>query len=429
MEKSLLVRTGLSLFPNLSNRLHLARERLAEAPEKPAPPRKGGSATSATDPFPGRTCSITSRISEDATAILEFRGSLEASCEDALSRAYEEVLPRSNAILLNLSGLEHIDPEGAGLLLIQAVRAKRNGVSTAAGGLNAPVRDVFRLTRLDGLMAVLGDRGESLSEPAVSEPRLPAAPRSGHGGLLRGWAASVDYVRTKNIPESAMNINVHGRQTTSPVNGFGRLWDKKYRLQIDGAAPRPDQIMAAWKSDFEAFWPEGNHLFLSDGGSITPGATALLNLRFPGGLTMATGFMVMYVDDRSFSFITVQGHVISGWITFRSFRENSATVIQVHPTFRTSDALMETAFRLGGAEEEDRFWRKTLANLADRLGLRGEFQQESVLVDPLLQWNRWGNIWYNGMIRSFIYMPFYLFRRAWRRQKPIALRKDRSEIS
>lgn len=137
----------------------------------------------------------------------------------------------------------------------------------------------------------------------------------------------------------------------------------------------------------------------------------MLNLRLPGGLVLATGLMVIYADDTSFSFITIQGHVISGWITFRSFRENSATTIQVHPIFRTSDPLMELAFRFGAAKQEDQFWHGTLGNLASRLGIQGELEQRDILVDPRIQWSELKNLWYSAAVRSSLYMPVYGLKR------------------
>ncbi len=122
-----------------------------------------------------------------------------------------------------------------------------------------------------------------------------------------------------------MNINVHGRRISSPVNGFGRLWEKKYRLRLHDTDLEPRQIISLWRSEFAAFWPKGNHLFTSENASIAPGTTALLNLALPGGLVLATGLTVIYADDTSFSFMTAEGHILSGWITFSCFRKNDAT--------------------------------------------------------------------------------------------------------
>jgi hypothetical protein len=208
-----------------------------------------------------------------------------------------------------------------------------------------------------------------------------------------------------------MNINVNGRKITSPVNGFGRLWDKKYRFQIDNTDMEPQKIVSLWRSEFPHFWPKGNHLFTSGGVPIDPGVTALLNLSIGGMLVLATGIQVIYADDDSFCFSTVQGHILCGWISFSSFRQDHKTIIQVHPLFRAADPVMELGFRLGAAQQEDQFWHQTLNNLASRLGVEGRIEQQNVLIDSRLQWGEMGNVWYCGAIRSSFYMPLYLLRK------------------
>jgi hypothetical protein len=217
-----------------------------------------------------------------------------------------------------------------------------------------------------------------------------------------------------------MNINVDGRRTSNPVEGFGRLWEKRYRLCLHDTDLDPRQIVSLWRSEFPDFWPKGNYLFPSGNASIAPGTTALLNLTLPGGLVLATGLMVIYADDTSFSFMTAQGHILSGWITFRCFRKNGSTFIEVHPLFRASDTLMELGFRFGAAAQEDQFWHETLGNLARRLGTHGEVAQQNILVDPNIQWNRFANIRYSAAIRSTLYMPVYLLKKCF------VVKKDQS---
>jgi hypothetical protein len=123
--------------------------------------------------------------------------------------------------------------------------------------------------------------------------------------------------------------------------------------------------------------------------------------------------MVIHANDTSFSFMTAEGHMLSGLITFSSFRNNDATYLQVHPLFRAGDPVIELGFRFGAAAQEDRFWHDTLGNLARRLGTHGEIGQQNVLVDPDIQWSRFGNIRYSSAIRSAFYMPFYLFKKCF----------------
>jgi len=426
MGSNFFVRMALQLLPGYANRLNVARERLAEAHPIASTAQKaslhGAADSEAKAPAEiqikavhggGKACIIQSRISNQDILILDIRGPLTAACEKDLSQAFGDGIRKSKNILLNLSELLHMDTEGAGLLVINTSRAAQKNLGVAACGLTDPFRDVFHLTRLDEAIALFDDEKEALGCSSFLRRNAfsAATPLNDQRPLVPGWARSVERLLTKDVPAEAMNINVNGRQTTSPVKGFGQLWDKKYRLRLKDTKLEPQQVISIWRSEFPNFWPTGNRLFYSGEAAITPGTVAVLNLRLPGGLVLATGLMVIYADDTSFSFITIQGHVISGWITFRSFRENSATTIQVHPLFRTSDPLMELGFRFGAAKQEDPFWHRTLGNLASRLGVQGELEQQDVLVDPRIQWSELKNLWYSAAIRSSLYMPLYMLKR------------------
>ncbi|MEN6319328.1 MAG: STAS domain-containing protein [Syntrophaceae bacterium] len=360
-----------------------------------------------------KRCVIETRIANQNITVLEIRGTLNAACNKDLAEAFQSGIKKSHNILLNLSDLLHINTAGAGLLAISTSRADQKNLAVAAWGLKDPFRDVFRLTRLDEAIVFFDTEKEALqcagswkkiarttgASPPTQEPLVP------------GWARSVDHLSVKDIPDMAMNINVNGRQTTGPVTGFGRLWDKRYRLRIKDINMEPQQIISLWRSEFATFWPPGNYFYPSGRLSVSPGTQAVLNLALPGCLVLATGLMVIYADDTSFSFITIQGHILSGWITFSSFREDSSTIIQVNPLFRASDPLMEMGLRFGAAKQEDIFWHKTLGNLARRLGVSGEISQDDVLIDPCVRWSECANIWYSAAIRSSFYMPLYVLKR------------------
>jgi anti-anti-sigma factor len=416
---------ALRLLPGFANRLHLSRDRLAEthpedafaefqSDQRSAATMTGLAAkTALTDnQDAGNACIVESRKAGQDTAILDIRGDLTVACEKALTRAFNEAIKSAKRILLNLSGLGHMDAEGAGLLLVNASRAGRKQIAVSACGLPGPYRDVFHLTGLDNVIALYDDEEDALCcRRFLEKSGLSTSPLSPDQSPPPGWARSVDRLSLAGIPAGVMNMNVDGRRTSSPLEGFGRLWEKRYRLCLHDTDLDPRQIVSLWRSEFRDFWPKGNDLFPSGNAAIAPGMTALLNLTLPGGLVLATGLMVIYADETSFSFMTAQGHMLSGWITFSCFRNKDSTFIQVHPLFRVSDPLMELGFRLGAAVQEDRFWHETLGNLARRLGTHGEVAQQNILVDPNIQWSRFANIRYSAAIRSALYMPVYLLKK------------------
>ena len=58
-----------------------------------------------------------------------------------------------------------------------------------------------------------------------------------------------------------MNINVEGRRLTSPIQGFGKMWQKTYQVRIPADRVSPTDLIAAWKLHFPDFWPAGNHFY------------------------------------------------------------------------------------------------------------------------------------------------------------------------
>jgi hypothetical protein len=232
------------------------------------------------------------------------------------------------------------------------------------------------------------------------------------------WARPAGPLKTGAVQADAINLNVEGRQLTGPLKGFGQMWQKTYTVRLSGVKATPQDLIAVWKAEFPNFWPAGNRFFKRDAG-IQPGEVAVLNLAAPGGppVTMiSTGIMVIYADDVSFSFMTPEGHILAGMITFSAHEADGATVAQVQALIRPSDPFFELMFRLGiGHKGEDSFWLATLRNLAARFGINGEPQLQTILVDPRVQWKQAGMIWKNAAIRTGMYLPVAMVKRLFRR--------------
>jgi len=243
-----------------------------------------------------------------------------------------------------------------------------------------------------------------MSETPVQQPT--GSHDAGH------WAQPVAQLKTTaNVPAGGMNLNVDGRQVSGALQGFGQMWQKTYRVRLSGARVTPAEVIRAWKENFATFWPRGNRFYPPLGG-ITPGEVAVLNLAGPGNLTapgntplVSTGVMVIYADDEQFTFMTPQGHIIAGWITFSAYEQDGCTVAQAQALVRPSDPIYELTFRLGvGHKTEDDFWKHTLKGVAAHFGLDGQVQQQTTLVDPRVQWSQVKNIWHNAAIRSGLYL-------------------------
>ena len=216
------------------------------------------------------------------------------------------------------------------------------------------------------------------------------------------WAAPGTALRASQVPEEAINVNLEGRHLAGPLQGFGPMWQKTYRVRLPREVASPVEVIKTWKENFPRFWPPGNR-FYAPLARIAPGDQAILNLAAPGGMTLSTGILVIYADDESFTFMTPEGHMLSAWITFSAYEDGETTLAQAQALLRAADPLTEMALRFGGHKQEDAFWRRTLESLADHFGVAGEVQTQAVCVDPRIQWSHARNIKHSIVIRSMLY--------------------------
>jgi hypothetical protein len=236
------------------------------------------------------------------------------------------------------------------------------------------------------------------------------------------WAKSVSRLNVSDVPEGAVNINVEGRRLTSPIQGFGKMWQKTYQVRIPSERVSNTDLIATWKQRFPDFWPEGNRFYGPLTG-IEPGDVALLNMTLPGKMKLSTGVMVLFADEESFTLMTPEGHMFAGWITFSATQVDDQTVAQAQVLMRASDPIFELGLTLGGHKQEDRFWSQTLTALAAHFDHEGEVDTKVVCVDKKRQWSKWRNVWHSSAIRSTLYTlgaPGRAVKRTFKRDRPVA---------
>jgi hypothetical protein len=215
------------------------------------------------------------------------------------------------------------------------------------------------------------------------------------------WAGRVDTLKVADVPTGAVNLNVDGRRVVGPVQGFGQLWQKTYRVRLDGANVTPQEVVRVWKERFPQFHPPQNRFFPSLVG-VAPGEVVLINAAMPG-MQVSTGVMVLYADDESFTLITPEGHPESGWITFSAYTEDGQTLAQVQSIARANDPLYEFGFRLFGSRAQEQIWRYVLQSLAAHWNVNASVTLHKTCVDPRCQWRQARNMWHNAAIRSALY--------------------------
>jgi hypothetical protein len=216
------------------------------------------------------------------------------------------------------------------------------------------------------------------------------------------WAKTVSTLKVGDVPDGAVNINVEGRRLASPIQGFGKMWQKTYQVRLPAERVSAADLISTWKERFPDFWPDGNR-FYSPLTGIEPGEVALLNMTLPGRMKLSTGVMVLYADHESFTLMTPQGHMFAGWITFSAIEQDGETVAQAQILMRASDPIFELGLTFGGHKQEDRFWQQTLTAVAAHFDHDGEVDTKVVCVDKKRQWSKWRNVWHSSAIRSTLY--------------------------
>jgi len=198
-----------------------------------------------------------------------------------------------------------------------SARTKREGQNLGAFGLNSGLRDIFEITELDQAIQIYQNETDALLAAGCAAPKQKRDRGHNEPGRdidTKHWAKTVPYLTVLPMPREARNLNVDGLRTVSPVNGFGQLWQKTYRLYINDSNITPEHAVEALKKNFPNFQPSFNHFFPSSVG-IKPGEIVLIDSITPVG-PVSTGVMILYADDLSFTFCTPQGHPEAGWVTF-----------------------------------------------------------------------------------------------------------------
>ncbi|MBK8833726.1 MAG: DUF1990 family protein [Anaerolineae bacterium] len=173
------------------------------------------------------------------------------------------------------------------------------------------------------------------------------------------WAKAGSQFNVGTLPKDAININVQGKRVAGPVKGFGALWQKTYTARFVGTKPDPNTVIREWRAHFGDFWPKGNRFF-TEGSRVDPGAVAVLNLSPAPGATVVTGIMVLFADDEQFTFLTPEGHMFGGMITFtaRVDEETSDTIAEIQALIRANDPFIELAMALGGTMQRTSIGRR-----------------------------------------------------------------------
>lgn len=246
------------------------------------------------------------------------------------------------------------------------------------------------------------EANEQVEEVATGGPTAPLVPPLPRDAA--NWAKSASSLKVTRVPTGALNLNVEGLDAVSPLQGFGQMWQKVFRVRLEGVGKTPEEVIADWKVNFPKFWPKGNRFYAPLTG-IAPGEVVLIKMAMPGGLPLSTGVIILYSDEVSFTVMTPQGHIFAGWNTFSAFEEDGCTVAEIHALIRPSDPIYEIGYHVMAGKMEDNFWVNTLRALARHHGIvNPQVSKQIECLDRKWQWAYFGNIWRNSFIRTTIYL-------------------------
>src|SRR5918992_4436103 len=237
----------------------------------------------------------------------------------------------------------------------------------------------------------------SEQDPRQEEPNVEGAPHEPRDAAF--WAKRVERLEVSEVPAGAAGVNVRGLREVGALQGFGKLWQKTYRVRLTGVEATPEEVVKAWKEHFPQFQPPNSRFYPSMEG-VAPGEVLFISATV-GGMPVYTGVRVIYADEESFTVMTPEGHPESGWNTFSAYvDDDGTTVVQIQSLARADDPIYEIGFRIVGSSEQERIWTHVLKSLAAHFGVNEPVTLEKVLVDPKLQWSKAKNVWHNAGIRS-----------------------------
>jgi hypothetical protein len=216
------------------------------------------------------------------------------------------------------------------------------------------------------------------------------------------WAKRVEKLEVSEVPAGAAGVNVQGRREVGALQGFGKLWQKTYRVRLTRADVTPEEVVKAWKERFPELQPPNSRFYPSMAG-VAPGEVLFISASV-GGMPVYTGVRVIYADDESFTVMTPEGHPESGWNTFSAYRDDDGTTVaQIQSLARANDPIYELGFRIVGSTTQERIWTHVLKSLAAHFGVNEPVTLDKVCVDPKMQWSYIRNVWQNAGARSMLY--------------------------
>jgi anti-sigma B factor antagonist len=97
-------------------------------------------------------------------SVIDIRGDMTGFSEDALMAAYNQATNgKTQAVILNFTGLQYMNSSGIGLLVTLLIRAQRQKQRLLAYGLSDHYQQIFELTRLNEAIGIYQDEPAAIA--------------------------------------------------------------------------------------------------------------------------------------------------------------------------------------------------------------------------------------------------------------------------
>lgn len=332
----------------------------------------------------------------------EREPSLLLTCKEASKEGLEN-------IILDFREVDHMDSEGLSTLVKLIIESTLEDRKLFVFGLN---RDYHHLLSITGVLQKLIPLPENLKTSGLStatQEHISAFKKGSGRQKTRGWLQDFHRISKVERIKGAYTKNLKNRTLLSPLQGFGPIWEKTYTLKCHKEGITPQESIEILKKNLPRFQPDNNDFYPSSKG-IEAGEVLIINALTPGGL-VSTGVVILYSDEKRFTFITPQGHPEAGWVSFMAHKKKDHLEIQIKGLASASDPFYELAFRLAGSQLQESIWKTVLSSMASYLKIEPSITIEKTCLKSSLQWSSTPNLWYNAQLRSLPFtIPFLLQR-------------------
>ncbi len=101
------------------------------------------------------------------TAVIDLKGDIDGTAEDALQNAYRDALiQKPHSVLLNFTNVGYINSKGIALIVMLLAQARKSGTRLLTTGLSPHYIEIFNITRLSDFMKFYPDEQTALANHA-----------------------------------------------------------------------------------------------------------------------------------------------------------------------------------------------------------------------------------------------------------------------